>query len=452
MTSRSAVVIGASLGGLLTARALTDAYDKVTLIDRDLLPDHAVNRRGVPQGRQLHVLLVRGRRALEELLPGIGTELTARGVPTVDLHDQVHWYNDGYRMRRAPSSLHAYGLSRPLLEQVVRERVAALPGVTLVDGCEAVGLTTTPDRRRVTGVRLRDRDGVERVLTADLTVDAGGRGTRSPVWLAELGYPTAPEERVKVDVTYVTRVYRREPHHLEGLLGALTNAIPGQPRGGIVAPQEDDRFAVAISGVLGEEPPTDDAGMLSFADTLPAPQIGALLRSAQPLGAPAKMRFPASVRRRYERLRRFPAGYLVVADALCSFNPVYGQGITVAALEALLLRRLLRHGTDQPARPFFRQAARVIDGPWAISSGSDLRFPAVTGPRPARVRLVNAYLPRLHAAATRDPALGAAFLRVLNLVDPPTRLLAPAVLLRVLRAYHRAGRAGQRPSTTSIAR
>jgi 2-polyprenyl-6-methoxyphenol hydroxylase-like FAD-dependent oxidoreductase len=185
--------------------------------------------------------------------------------------------------------------------------------------------------------------------------------------------------------------------------------------------------------VLGEEPPTDDAGMLAFADTLPAPQIGALLRGAQPLGAPAKMRFPASVRRRYERLRRFPAGYLVVADALCSFNPVYGQGITVAALEALLLRRLLARGPDRLARPFFRRAARVIDGPWAISSGSDLRFPAVTGPRPARVRLVNAYLPRLHAAATRDPTLGAAFLRVLNLVDPPARLLAPSVLGRVLR-------------------
>jgi 2-polyprenyl-6-methoxyphenol hydroxylase-like FAD-dependent oxidoreductase len=336
-------------------------------------------------------------------------------------------------MRRAPSSLHAYGLSRPLLEQVVRERVAALPGVTLTDGCEAVGLTTTADRRRVTGVRLRDRDGTDRTLRADLTVDAGGRGTRSPVWLAELGYPPAPEEQVRVDVTYVTRVYRREPHQLEGLLGALTNAIPGQPRGGIVAPQEGERFAVAISGVLGEEPPTDDAGMLAFADTLPAPQIGALLRGAQPLGAPAKMRFPASVRRRYERLRRFPAGYLVVADALCSFNPVYGQGITVAALEALLLRRLLARGPDRLARPFFRRAARVIDGPWAISSGSDLRFPAVTGPRPARVRLVNAYLPRLHAAATRDPTLGAAFLRVLNLVDPPARLLAPSVLGRVLR-------------------
>ncbi|MEU4380872.1 FAD-dependent oxidoreductase [Micromonospora echinofusca] len=433
MATGSAVVIGASMGGLLTARALTEAYERVTLVDRDLLPERADSRRGVPQGRQLHVLLTRGRQAFEELLPGISAELAARGVPTVDLHEQVHWYNNGHRMRRAPSPLFALGVSRPLLEQVVRERVAALPGVRIVSDCEVAGLTTTVDRRRVTGVRLHPRDGEPTTVAADLVVDAGGRGTRSPVWLAELGYRPAPEERVKVGVTYLTRTYRREPHHLEGLLGALTNAVPGQPRGGIVAVQEQGRFAVALSGMLGEEPPADDEGMTAFAETLAAPQIAELLRTAQPEGPPATMKFPASVRRRYERLRRFPAGYLVVADAVCSFNPVYGQGMTVAALEALLLRRLLRRSPDRLARRFFRGAARLIDGPWSIAVGTDLRFPEVPGRRSPRVRLVNAYVGRLHAAATRDPALGAAFLRVVNLVDPPTRLLSPPVLLRVLR-------------------
>ncbi|MBQ1073754.1 FAD-dependent monooxygenase [Micromonospora sp. C31] len=446
MATGSAVVIGASMGGLLTARALTEAYERVTLVDRDLLPERADSRRGVPQGRQLHVLLTRGRQAFEELLPGISAELAAHGVPTVDLHEQVHWYNNGHRMRRAPSPLVALGVSRPLLEQVVRARVAALPGVRIVSGCEVAGLTTTADRGRVTGVRLRPRDGEPTTVAADLVVDAAGRGTRSPVWLAELGYRPAPEERVKVGVTYLTRTYRREPHHLEGLLGALTNAVPGQPRAGIVTVQEQGRFAVALSGMLGEEPPADDEGMTAFAETLAAPQIADLLRTARPEGPPATMRFPASVRRRYERLRRFPAGYLVVADAVCSFNPVYGQGMTVAALEALLLRRLLRGSSDRLARRFFRGAARLIDGPWSIAVGTDLRFPEVPGRRSPRVRLVNAYVGRLHAAATRDPALGAAFLRVVNLVDPPTRLLSPPVLLRVLRG------SPYRPSASSIAR
>jgi 2-polyprenyl-6-methoxyphenol hydroxylase-like FAD-dependent oxidoreductase len=178
--------------------------------------------------------------------------------------------------------------------------------------------------------------------------------------------------------------------------------------------------------------------MAAFAETLSAPQIGALLRTARPVDPPARMRFPASVRRRYERLRRLPEGHLVFGDGLCSFNPIYGQGITVAALEALLLRRLLADCGDGLARRFYRGAARLIDAPWQISVGTDLRFPEVTGRRTLRVRLVNAYLARLHAAATTDPDLGAAFLRVVNLVDPPTRLLTPGRVLRVLRGPRRA--------------
>lgn len=429
------MVIGASVGGLLAARVLSDSYDRVVLLDRDVLPEGAAARRGVPQGRQLHVLLSRGKEALDELFPGLSAELNERGAPLVDLHGDVHWYNDGQRMLRAPSPLIAVGVSRPLLEDALRARVAALPGIEVRSPVEVLGLTTTADRSRVTGVRLLPvgDEGAEQLLAADLVVDASGRGSRTPIWLAELGYPRPVEEQVRVDVTYVTRTYRREPHHLEGLSGALTNAVPGLPRAGIVAAQEDGCYAVALSGMLGEEPPTDDEGMAAFADSLAAPQVAEVLRTAVAQSPPAKMRFPVSTRRRYERLRRFPAGYLVVADALCSFNPIYGQGMTVASLEALLLRRLLAAGSDDLARRFFRGAARVIDGPWSIAVGTDLRFPEVSGPRTPKVRFVNAYVHRLHVAAVADPVLGAAFLRVLNLVDPPTRLLLPGIVLRVLR-------------------
>jgi 2-polyprenyl-6-methoxyphenol hydroxylase-like FAD-dependent oxidoreductase len=434
-TTDSAVVIGASMGGLLAARALSETYGTVTVVDRDLLPQEAAGRRGVPQGRQLHILLARGRQALDELFPGLSDELASLGAPLIDLQEQVHWYNDGHRMRRAPSSLAAFGISRPLLEHVVRGRVAALPGVSIVPGCEAVGLTTANGSRRVTGVRVVSRSGepVESVIVADLVVDAGGRGSRSAVWLEEMGYERAPEEQVRVGVTYVTRTFRREPHHLGGLLGVLSGATPEVPRAGVVAAQEGGRFSVALSGMLGEEPPVDDGGFAEYAGSLIAPQVGELVRSAVPLDAPVKMRFPASVRRRYERLRRFPGGYLVTGDALCSFNPIYGQGMTVAALEALLLRRLVAGGTGGLARRFFSGAARIIDIPWSISVGTDLRFPQVEGRRPLKVRLINAYVNRLHAAATADSGLGAAFLRVLNLIDAPTRLLTPGIAFRVLR-------------------
>ncbi|MDI1461149.1 FAD-dependent monooxygenase [Catellatospora sp. KI3] len=436
-SDRTAVVIGASMGGLLAARALSDTHTRVVVVDRDDLPAQAADRRGVPQGRQLHVLLSRGREAMEELFPGLTRELRDLTVPMVDLHGQVYWYNDGHLMAQAESPLIAAGMSRPLLEHAVRGRVAALPGVEFVPATEAVGLVTTADRQRVTGVRLHHRDGTETAVAADLVVDACGRASRTPVWLTELGYQAPAEEQVRIDVTYVTRVYRHEPHHLDGMLGTLTNAVPGAPRSGIVALQEDGRIAVAFNGVLGEQPPTDDEGLLSFAESLAAPQIAEIVKSAQPLTEPVSMRFPASRRRRYERLRRFPAGYLVVADALCSFNPIYGQGMTVAALEALLLRRLLAAGDAQLSRRFFRGSARLIDAPWAIAVGTDLRFPEVEGPRSLRVRFVNAYVHRLHVAATADAPLGAAFLRVLNLVDPPTALLAPKTVWRVLRGYRR---------------
>ncbi len=431
--SGRAVVIGASLGGLLAARALAESFAEVILLDRDTPPDEPVHRRGVPQGRHVHVLLDRGRQALESLFPELGAELYRLGATPVDLHGQVHWYNDGHRMLPARSDLTAFGMSRPLLEQVVRQRTVALPGVRVVPDCEVTGLLATDDHRRVTGVRLAPRDGRPSTLTADLVVDAGGRASRSPIWLTELGYPTVEQERVEVGVTYVTRRYRREAGQLEDKLGVLSNAMPGCPRYGVVAPQEGGRFAVTMAGILGEEPPVDEAGFVRYATSLAAPQVGELVRHAQPLDEPMLMRFPASVRRRYERLPRFPDGHLVFADALCSLNPVYGQGITVAAVQALLLRRLLaRGGRHRLARRFFRRAARVIDAPWSIAVGTDLRFPGVTGRRTRKVRFVNAYLSRLHAAAAHDVALGAAFLRVINLIDPPARLLGPGVMLRVL--------------------
>lgn len=197
--------------------------------------------------------------------------------------------------------------------------------------------------------------------------------------------------------------------------------------------QEQDRWIVSFGGILGEAPPLDHEGYTAFAATLPSPLLHDVIRDAEPLSDPVRFRYPASTRRRYERLGRVPAGYLAFGDAIASFDPVYGQGMTVAALEALALRRCLGEGPDRLARRFFRAAGRLVDGPWAIAVGGDLRFPEVEGPRSRKVRFVNAYLERLHVAAAHDPEVGRAFLRVVNLLDPPERLLAPSVVARVLR-------------------
>jgi 2-polyprenyl-6-methoxyphenol hydroxylase-like FAD-dependent oxidoreductase len=426
-----AVVIGASVAGLLAAAALGERYDKVTILDRDSLPAEPAARRGVPQGRHVHALLARSLQSADQLLPGFTGELAAAGASVVDLQRDTRIYLDGHCLRPTPSGVPGFGLSRVLFEHILRTRVAASSAVQILDEHTVAGLIAAPDGTRVTGVRIAGGS----TLDADLVVDAGGAGSRSHVWLAELGYAAAPQETVKVDVTYVTRYYRREQGQVGGVLGVGCGAYPGMPRGGGLASQEDDRFAVALIGLFGEQPPTDDAGMAAFAKSLPATEIAEIVGSATPLGPAVKMRYPASVRRRYERLRRFPEGYLVTGDALCSFNPTYGQGITVAAMEAVLLQRLLAtSGIERLAPRFFAAAAKLVDIPWSMAAGADLRFPEVEGKRPLVGRLTGAYFAQLYKAAAQDVEIGRAFIRVMNLIDPPTRMFAPAIVWRVLQA------------------
>jgi hypothetical protein len=200
---------------------------------------------------------------------------------------------------------------------------------------------------------------------------------------------------------------------------------------------EGGRHIVTLGGILGDHPPTDPSGFDAFAASLACTDIADAIVESQPLDDPVAFRFPASVRHRYERLHHFPDGLLILGDAVCSFNPLYGQGMTVAANEALTLRRLLAQGTNLASSEYFRAIAKTIDSPWDIAVSADLGFPGVPGTRTAKVRLANAYLPRLHAAAAHDVTLGAAFIRVLGLIEAPGALLRPDRMLRVWWANQR---------------
>jgi 2-polyprenyl-6-methoxyphenol hydroxylase-like FAD-dependent oxidoreductase len=431
-----AVVLGASMAGLLAARVLADVYGQVTVIDRDELPETPMHRRGVPHGRHIHALAARGQQALEELFPGLTAELVAHGAPTGDLLANGRLYLSGHRLRQADTGLVLLGASRPFLEAHVRARVRALPNVRVLDACDIVGLAAAPDSRRVTGARvLRRADGsAEELLGGDLVVDASGRGSRSPPWLDALGYPRPETEQVRIGLSYATRTYRLPPDALHGDLGVVQAATPQHPRSGLFLILEGDRSMLTLAGILGDHPPTDPDGFLAFARSLRFPDIYEAIRQAEPLDDPVGFRFPASVRHRYERLDRFPDGLLVMGDAVCSFNPIYGQGMSVAALEALTLRRLLKRGIEPQPRRWFRDLAQVVDVPWDMAAGSDLVFPGVQGRRTLKSRLVNGYIARLHAAAAHDAHLATAFIRVAGLVAPPQTLLRPSVALRVLRA------------------
>ncbi|HLJ99155.1 MAG TPA: FAD-binding monooxygenase [Streptosporangiaceae bacterium] len=434
-----AVVLGGSIAGSLAARVLADTCEQVTVVDRDVLcegvhPRQAVPRQAVPQGHHIHALLARGQQILDELFPGFTSELVDRGVPVGDFGTTLSWYFNGEMIRKAHTGLVCVAAGRPLLEAYLRGRVRSLPNVAFRDCTDIRGLAASADRSRITGVRVQGRDpsAAEEVLDADLVVDTTGRGSRTPRWLEELGYGRVQEERVAMDLTYTTCDYQ-SPLPFDPIgenIAIIPVATPALPRGAIFA-RMPDRYSISLTGILGDQPPTDHRGFLDYVRSLPVPEIYQAARQAEPLGTPVRFRFPASIRRHYERLPRLPGGLLAMGDAACVFNPVYAQGMTVAALETLVLARHLAHDPPQPAR-YFRDLARVIDAPWDMSAGADLGFKGTRGRRTLKVRLGNAYIPRLQAAAVTDDCLSAAFLRAAGLVDPPTALLRPSVVARVL--------------------
>ena len=296
------------------------------------------------------------------------------------------------------------------------------------------------DRVRVIGVEVENRGTSthNETISADLVVDATGRGSRAPQWLTELGYTAPAESEVKVDVGYATRLYRRDPNDPLAQSWLLsTPEAPKESRFGGLFPIEGDRWIVSIGGWAGDHTPTDEEGFLAFARSLPNPDIYRIISTSEPISEISPHRFPASLRRHYEQLERFPQGFLVLGDAISSFNPTYGQGMSSAILQAAALDKILAQKAIAPellARTFFKAAAAVVDIPWQLSVGEDFRFPQTVGPKPAGVDLINRYVAAVHRATRFDPVVGRAFLKVMNLLAPPTSLMTPAMMWRVWQA------------------
>lgn len=434
MTGRGhAVVVGAGIAGLLATRVLRDAFEGVTIIERNPTTgaDAPHVRRGVPQGAHLHGLLDGGRRIIEDLHPGFSDELVAAGAPSGEPLRDTRWYLHGRRLHPAATGMRSVLATRPLLESVLRARTAALPGVTFAPPAAAAGLLPGPDGG-IGGLRVRRKDGADLSVRADLVVDASGRGSRLPAWMSALGHAAPGEDTVDVDLGYATRLYRREPGHLGGDLGVTISTVPRSRGGGAVA-VEDDRWMVTLAGILGDAPPAEGPGFTQWATTLPVPDIGELVARARPLGEPVPFRFRGSRWRRFDRLPAPPTGVVAIGDALCSVNPLYAQGMSLAAQLVLVLRDRLAKPGPLDTRAFYRATVPLCRRVWQIATRHDLALPGVGGARPLPARLTDAYVRRVQLAAHRDPVVSRAFLRVANLVDAPARLLAPAVVTAALR-------------------
>jgi 2-polyprenyl-6-methoxyphenol hydroxylase-like FAD-dependent oxidoreductase len=449
LSGQHAVVIGSSMAGLLATRTLAGHFAQVTICERDPAPIDTQARKGVPQGAHVHALLRSGQLVLEEFFPGLVDELVAAGTTKVDLSADVCWFHHGYWKIRYPSNFPTLCQSRPFLEWHVRRRLAPLPNITWRHETAVTNLLTNAARTRVTGVQIQrsDDNAASQELAADLVVDASGYGSRLPAWLTALQYPPPRESVLQIRLSYASRFYQPPTTNRDWSVLMLYPKAPETTRAGYIFPVEGQRWIVTLAGYMGDAPPHDEAGFLAYARGLAQPDLYHELSQAVPLSDIRTYHVPEERRRHYEKLRRFPDGLIVVGDAVCRFDPIFGQGMSVAAKEARLLDQMLRseaqrgnHTLTGFARRFHHAIAPVVDVPWSLATGEGCRYPQAEGNRPLGVAFLQWYVAQLFAlSATRADVYGP-FLEVLNLLKDPPSLFAPAILWQVLKRNLRGSR------------
>ncbi|HEY7160875.1 MAG TPA: FAD-dependent monooxygenase, partial [Acidobacteriota bacterium] len=408
-----AVIIGGSIAGMCAARAVSDFYQKVIIIERDPIFHNPDIRPGVPQSRHLHAILLKGLQIMQDLFPELEAELDRNNIPEViDGIDFRMLFPNGWSPLM-DLGLKARSCTRPMLESAIRKQVSKIPQIEIIDRAQVDGPILDDQHQKIIGVRIRENSGRLSQIHADLLIDASGRHSRSAQWLADLNFGIVQESIVNAFWGYASRMYEIPSDfkkHWKGIY--IMNKAPDFPRMGIALPMEDNRWLVNLAGVMKDYPPSDEDGFLRYAKSLRSPEIYDAIRSAKPLSPIYEFRHTANRRKYFENLQRWPERFLVMGDSLCAFNPVYGQGMSVCALEAQALQKFLAvngNFENGAAKKFQKKIASIVEPCWMLATGEDHSWPGTQGAAPNKVmKVMQWYVHKIIALAPTNPL---AFLR-----------------------------------------
>lgn len=436
-----AVVIGSSAGGMMAARVLADYFKKVIVLEKGSLPEKPSVRKEAPQGEHIHVVLGEGQDFLENMFPGILKEMESEGANVIDSSGDFSWFFQGSWRPRYKSGIKLLLSLRPHVDWHLRRRLLAdCSNVTIQEGYTVEGYLPGEKKDHIKGVKLTDKNEKSQEIEADLVVDCSGRNSKTPEWLETLGYQKPREKHIGINIAYTTRLYKRPADFNEDWkFFVIYPEIPRTWRAGFISSVQNDQWVVSLNGYFDDHAPTDDEGFMEFAKSLPRPEFYNHIKDLKPVSETKRYRLPTIRRRYYEKLSRFPDGLIVVGDANCVFNPIFGQGITAASLYSKVLNSKLEALSKKGSieltgfsKAYQKSLPAALDLPWFLTNMIDLSYPQATGSRPFGMRLITWILTRTLEAISRNPKLSQTFMDVLHLYKGLGALLNPAFSLPVI--------------------
>lgn len=435
---KQAIVLGASMTGLMAAATLARHFEQVLVIERDEPGEQIEPRKGVPQSHHAHALLKSGERAITKLFPKFVEDLIASGSHQIDMSGDASWFHAGYWKMRYQSGFKIMVQSRPLLENTLRNRVSQIDNIRFYYGYELANLVASEDKSAIIGVEIQTKKESKQIkfLHSDLFVDGSGRGSKTPQWLENLGYARPEETRVKIDLSYSSRVYEA-PQSPDWKLKVINPHSPETVRAGYIFPIEGNRWLVTLAGYSGDQTPTDNDSFVEFSKGLASPDIYHIIKDLKPLTNVKKFSIPATVKRHYEKISRFPEGMIVMGDAICAFDPVFGQGMSAAALEAVALDEMLAKENSKSMKTFpkrfHKKAAQILMTPYLMGTSEDFRYPHTVGKQAFYLPILQWYSLQVFELSAWDKEVYEAFRDVMHLIAGPLALFKPAIAWKVLK-------------------